>query len=294
MKNEAKLLQDNFLDKVHLQWFADPSGDSGGEGGQTPGGKPDGGTTESGKPDASGGQDGLNRDGTGSAPLAETKLPPWSEQVEKSLRNDPELQEVIAGIKDVNDLFRKYRELKGAQKPESGEPNSSASQNPEEYKLTVPEGMERSEEIEAAILKMAKAANLSNEQANMFYQAQMEGVRELQEAEAAANKEAKEQVMSKLKEEFGEGGFEKALGTASAMIKKIGGDEFSEWVEYASLDGVKAGNHPAFVMGMVKLAQRIEKKVGSDVFESETLQGATPPRNKKGVLIFPNTPGMDK
>lgn len=291
---EAKRLQDVF-DQIHLQWFADPSGDSGGEGGQEPAGKPETGDSNLGKPDTSGGQDGSSGTViTDGSSTQEVKLPPWSEQLEKSLRNDEALRDEILGIKDPNDLFKKYLEMKRGAQTAADEPDSAASTASEiptsadGYKLDEVEGLDM-----GWIREMAFEAKLTGEQAQAVANQYTSTIKSLIDAELENGKKAVETALAAAKEEFG-AEWEKALGTASRLAKEIGGEEFLDFLENARLDGVKAGDHPQFVQGLARLAKRIEAKVGQDVFEGNDMAiVGTRPSRKKGYLTFPNTPGMD-
>ena len=292
--SEAERLQDSF-NKVHLQWFADPSGDSGGEGGQQPAGKPETGDSAAGKPDTSEGQDGSSGTViTEGSSTQDVKLPPWSEQLEKSLRNDEALREEILGIKDPNDLFKRYLELKKGDQKAADEPDSAASSTPEipesaeGYGLTEIEGLDVS-----WVGQLAANAKMSKEQAASIAEGYANTIKSMVESELENGKKAVETALTQAREEFG-ADWEKAVGTASRMVKEIGGEEFVDFLNNARLDGVKAGDHPDLVLGLARLAKRIEQKVGQDVFEGNDMAiVGSRPKNKKGYLTFPNTPGMD-
>lgn len=292
--SEAERLQDSF-NKVHLQWFADPSGDSGGEGGQQPAGKPETGDSAAGKPDTSEGQDGSSGTViTEGSSTQDVKLPPWSEQLEKSLRNDEALREEILGIKDPNDLFKRYLELKKGDQKAADEPDSAASSTPEipesaeGYGLTEIEGLDVS-----WVGQLAANAKMSKEQAASIADGYANTIKSMVEAELENGKKAVETALTQAREEFG-ADWEKAVGTASRMVKEIGGEEFVDFLNNARLDGVKAGDHPDLVLGLARLAKRIEQKVGQDVFEGNDMAiVGSRPKSKKGYLTFPNTPGMD-
>ncbi len=285
------------VDEMHLRWFGDPSGDSGGEsGGETTSGKPGTGDAGAAKPGAPEGQDGSSAEGQGdgSSSTESDKLPPYSEQISKDLRKDPEVQKVIREHKDVNDLFRKYLDLRKGNGDAQG---TTASQTkPEEYELSVPE-MPGGEEYDTQHLdwfrQTAAEAGLTQEQAQKVFDQYNKVMIESIEAEKKASKEQFDQAMEHVKNEFGED-FKTLAASASKLAKDLGGDEFIEFLENAQLDGVKAGNHPTVVSGMIRLAQEVKKKVGDDVFEVDRAAAGGKKPKRKGVLRFANTPGMDQ
>ena len=285
---EAKNLE-GFLSGVHLQWHAETGGDAGdSEGGEAPGSKPEEtrGDTGPAKPDTS----QTEQAGTGEG--GELKLPPYSEQLEKSLRSDPEMQKIIAETKDVNDLFKRYAELRkgnGQQGDGQGtESHEQASNKPEEYNLTVPGNL--TEDVANNLKQVAGDAGLNQEQAQKLLEGFAKVSQEAGENYQGEVQKHREKVLSQVKEEFGEKTDEVAAD-ARKMVQKLAGEEFVEWLNTAQVDGIPAGDHPALVLGIMRLSQKIRQRVGDDTLEVETKSGATP--RKKGLLSFPNTPGME-
>lgn len=308
----AELLQG--MDNMHLQWFADPSGDSDGTGGQQPAGKPETGDSEAGKPDTSGGQDGSSgaKDNTRASLTQSEKLPPYSEQLEKSLREDPAAQALIREHKDANELFKAYMDLRKNAGDSTGairKPGDEASQEeldafykaigrPDsagEYKLVreAPEGVELGDGNGEWLRAAAHEAGLTQAQAQKVFDAYNGYYMPQAQAVVEATKKSLHDVEELAKKELGEDEYKKAIGSAAEMATKIGGDEFVDFLENARVDGVPAGNHAGFVLGMARLAKRISEKIGDDVLEVSSLSQSER-KKRSGYMVFPNTPGMDK
>ena len=302
MRERERLLE--AVDKMHLQWFAEPGGDSGGDGGQVASGKPETGDAGAGKPSQSAGQDGTGVEGATpeSSTTGNDPLPPWSEQLEKAYRNDPEVQSKIREIKNTNDLFKRYLESVEPkvetvdQEPKDAPTESKTSQRkPEEYKLQRPEKLPGDNEYkdlhEVWFRSAAAEAGLSQEQAEKVFGKYNQMLTEVVEGELQANKASFDDGMARIQEEYG-ADYKEALGNAAVLAKSIGGEEFMDFLNEANYEGRRAADHPDFVLGMMRLADRIKKRIGEDVFEGDTSRGK--PTKKKGYLRFENTPGMDK
>lgn len=301
MREQERLLQD--INDMHLQWFAEPSGDSGGDGGDATDTQPETGDVGAAKPEQSVGQDGKGAEPQSQASSTSEKveLPPWSEQLEKGYRNDPDVQAKIKEIKNTNDLFKRYLEgLEKAVKTEGQEPKDASTTDsvplkPEEYKLQRPEKLpgdiEYKDQDEQWFRAAAAEAGLSQQQAEAVFGKYNETISANMETLIEANTKSVEKGMEAIKAEYGDD-FQEALGNASVIAESIGGAEFMDWLENATLDGVKAANHPAFVLGMMRLGERIKARIGEDVFEGSTSRGQ-PSRRRPGTLRFSNTPGME-
>lgn len=302
MRERERLLE--AVDKMHLQWFAEPGGDSGGDGGQVASGKPETGDAGAGKPSQSAGQDGTGVEGTTpeSSTTGNDPLPPWSEQLEKAYRNDPKVQEKIRSIKNTNDLFRQYLESiepkaeTAEQEPKDAPAEGETPQRkPEEYKLQRPEKLpgdnEYGDQHEKWFRAAAAEANLTQEQAEKVFERYNQMLTEMVGAEVDAYKNSFDESLARIKSEYGED-YQESLGNAAVLAKSIGGEEFMNFLNGAVYGGVRAADHPDFVLGLMRLADRIKKRIGEDVFEGDTSRGK--PTKKKGYLRFENTPGMDK
>lgn len=140
---------------------------------------------------------------------------------------------------------------------EDGKDEGGAPESYEDFSL--PEGVELSDEVVGAISETAKAANMTQEQAQLLVDARLEGV-EAVKAQSEADVQAMRDdwaEQSRNDSEIGGDKFKENLSVANKALEQFGDDDFK-----ALLNSSGAGNHPA----VLRTFHRIGKAISEDRF----------------------------
>lgn len=125
-------------------------------------------------------------------------------------------------------------------------------------KPQLPEGMAWDEKFEKALIPVAHQAGLTPRQLQTLMGAYAEYQKGQFEALGASVKQAREQVESTLRQEFG-GQFDAKVSMAKRVVQQLGGEELVR-----ALDETGFGNNPA----LVKFAAKIGSMMAEDTLKS--------------------------
>lgn len=132
------------------------------------------------------------------------------------------------------------------------------------YEVSAPEGVELNAELQESFLTKAHEIGLSNKQVQEISAWQFAQSQAGQDASNTADESALNEKVTALKSEWGQA-FDQNAGIAQRAIAEFATDADKDFLNNATIDGVKVGDHPV----MAKLFHNI----GKSMMESGKLEG---------------------
>lgn len=143
----------------------------------------------------------------------------------------------------------------GAAEKTAAKEEASASEVPERYELTMPEGWTLDEEGLAELTPIMRELKASNEQVQAVADLYIRRMSAAREKQIAAERETVENWREEIRNdpEIGGAKYEENLASVKKMLVKYGSEDFYNYLDDSSL-----GNYPPFVKVMVKIAKELE------------------------------------
>lgn len=146
---------------------------------------------------------------------------------------------------------------------------------PEEYEFPKGAEVEHDPKMVEWAQKTFHSANLSKDQAKIMSQAWDGFIHGMARAQAEAAQKEIENGLSSLKTEYG-AEFDKNMAIKDRALKAFLDPEFAAFLEKATIDGVKAGNHPALIKAFVEIGKKMlddSSEPGSQPAGGKTIVG---------------------
>lgn len=179
---------------------------------------------------------------------------------------------------------------KAAAKEGETEKKGEVTKAPEKYEFKLPEGVEADEKLQTAATEVFKKHGLSQEAANDLSQFYFEKFKEAQDAPVELWKQTQKDWVKEIKADPEIGAkLDLVKSTVAKAVDSLVGEKLGDQFR-AAMDYTGAGNNPAFIRTMFKLAQQVTEgghvggKGPSEGSQKKPGEGAPSPAR----AIYPN------